>query len=109
LLIGLSGVGYTAARIIGKMAGAWFGATRLDYDPVVRKYLGVTIVAHAGVAIGLAIQVRTAFPEYAEIISAVILGSVLINEVLGPVMTKFAIARAGEVREQHPQSAFEAI
>jgi Kef-type K+ transport system membrane component KefB len=108
LLIGLSGVGYTVARIAGKIVGAWYGAGKLGYVPVVRKYLGVTIVAHAGVAIGLALQVRSAFPEYAEVISAVILGSVLINEVVGPVMTKFAIGRAGEARVQHPR-AFEAV
>jgi Kef-type K+ transport system membrane component KefB len=108
LLIGLSGVGYTIARIVGKMAGSWFGAARLGYGPVVQKYLGITLVAHAGVAIGLALEVRSAFPQYSEIISAVILGSVLINEILGPVLTKFAISRAGEVREQHA-GAFEPV
>jgi Kef-type K+ transport system membrane component KefB len=108
LLIGLSGIGYTVARIIGKMAGAWFGARRLGYQPAVQKYLGVTLVAHAGVAIGLALQIRVTFPQYAEFISAVILGSVLINEVLGPVMTKIAISRAGETREEHA-GAFEAV
>jgi Kef-type K+ transport system membrane component KefB len=108
LLIGLSGIGYTVARVLGKMAGAWYGATRLRYPPIVKKYLGVTLVAHAGVAIGLALQIRTAFPEYAEIISAVILGSVLINEVVGPVMTKFAISQAGEAREER-RGAFEAV
>jgi Kef-type K+ transport system membrane component KefB len=108
LLIGVSGLGYTGARIVGKIVGARYGAGRVGYLPVVKKYLGVTLVAHAGVAIGLALQIRSSFPEYAEVISAVILGSVLINGVAGPVMTKFAIARAGEVREQH-EGAFEAI
>jgi Kef-type K+ transport system membrane component KefB len=108
LLIGLTGAGYTLARILGKTAGAWYGAGKLGYDGTVRKYLGVTLVAHAGVAIGLALQIRTTFPEYAETIATVILGSVLINEVIGPVMTNFAIVRAGEHNEQHPK-AFEAI
>lgn len=40
--------------------------------------------------------------------AAVILGSVLINEILGPVMTKLAISRAGESREEHA-GAFEAV
>jgi hypothetical protein len=48
------------------------------------------------------------FPAYAELISAVILGSVLINEVIGPVMTKFAISRAGEERRERA-GAFEAV
>jgi Kef-type K+ transport system membrane component KefB len=108
LLLGLSGVGYTLARIAGKMIGAWLGAKRLGSPPVVQKYLGVTLVAHAGVAIGLALQSQTTFPLYAEVIATVILGSVLVNEVAGPVLTKFAILKAGEVREEHP-GAFQAV
>jgi len=108
LLIGLSGIGYTVARIAGKIVGAWLGAKRVGAPSIVQKYLGVTLVAHAGVAIGLALQTQSAFPEYAEVIAAVILGSVLINEVVGPVLTKLAIARAGEVREEHP-GAFQAV
>jgi hypothetical protein len=65
-------------------------------------------VAHAGVAIGLALQIRTVFPDHADIISTVILGSVLINEILGPVLTKIAIGKAGETRVEHP-GAFETI
>jgi Kef-type K+ transport system membrane component KefB len=108
LLIGLSGVAYTLVRIVGKIAGAWYGAVRLGYPTMVRQYLGVTLVAHAGVAIGLALQIRSNFPEYADTISAIILGSVLINEVIGPVMTNYAISHAGEARTEHA-GAFEAI
>ncbi len=108
LLIGMSGVGYTLSRIAGKMAGAWYGAKKLGYPEVISKYLGMTLVAHAGVAIGLALQVRSTFPEHAEVISAVILGSVLINGVLGPLLTKFALSKAGETRVEHI-GAFEEV
>jgi len=108
LLIGVSGAAYTLARIVGKMAGSWIGAGRVGFEPVVKKYLGVTLVAHAGVAIGLALQVRSTFPAYADVIAAVILGSVLINEVIGPVMTKFAISRSGEGRDEQA-GAFETV
>jgi len=108
LLIGLTGMAYTIARIIGKMVGCWVGAGRLGYAPSVKRYLGMTLVAHAGVAIGLSLQIRTAFPQYAEVIATVILGSVLLNEVLGPVLTKFAIVRAGETQRQ-THRAFEPI
>jgi Kef-type K+ transport system membrane component KefB len=108
LLIGLSGVGYTLSRIAGKMAGAWYGAKKLGYPEVISKYLGVTLVAHAGVAIGLALQVRSIFPKYAEVIATVILGSVLINEILGPMLTKFALSKVGETRVEHI-GAFEEI
>ena len=64
-----------------------------------RGYLGITLVPHAGVAIGLVLQIRTIFPEYAELISTIILASVLINEIIGPICTKYAITRAGEKGE----------
>jgi Kef-type K+ transport system membrane component KefB len=108
LVIGIGGIGYTVARIAGKMIGAWAGARRIGAPSVVQKYLGVTLVAHAGVAIGLALQSQTVFPQYAEVIAAVILGSVLVNEVAGPVLTRIALAKAGEIREEHP-GAFQAI
>ncbi len=108
LLIGVSGVGYTLSRIAGKMAGAWYGARKLGYPGVISKYLGVTLIAHGSVAIGLALQVRSIFPKYADVIATVILGSVLINEVLGPLLTKFALSKAGETRTEHI-GAFEEI
>ena len=90
------------------MIGAWIGAKRLGSPIVVRRYLGVTLVADAGVAVGLALQSQTVFPLYAGVIAAVILGSVLVNEVVGPVLTKFAILRAGETREEHA-GAFQSV
>jgi hypothetical protein len=42
------------------------------------------------------------------VIATVILGSVMINEILGPVLTKFALTRAGETRVEHA-GAFEEI
>ena len=108
LLIGVSGLGYTFSRIGGKVAGAWYGAKKLGYPKVIGKYLGVTLIAHAGVAIRLALQVRSIFPKYADVIAPVILGSVVINEVLGPLLTKLALSKAGETRVEHI-GAFEEI
>lgn len=108
LAIGVSGIGYTLARVLGKVAGGYYGAKRLGYGPIVSRYLGVTLVPHAGVAIGLALQLRNIFPNLAETIAAIILGSVLINEVAGPLLTKLAIARAGETRVEHV-AAFEEL
>jgi len=108
LLIGASGVGYTLSRIAGKMAGAWYGAKKLGYPQVISNYLGLTLIAHAGVAIGLALQVRSIFPRYADVIATVILGSVLINEILGPLLTRLALSRAGETRVEQI-GAFEEV
>jgi hypothetical protein len=107
-VIGVSGLGYTLARVLGKVAGGYFGSRKLGYGAVVSRCLGLTLVPHAGVAIGLALQLRNIFPDVAETISAIILGSVLINEVAGPLITKLAITRAGETRIEHV-TAFEEL
>jgi Kef-type K+ transport system membrane component KefB len=108
LMIGISGVGYTVARVFGKVVGAFFGAKRAGLPAPIGKYLGWTLVPHAGVAIGLALRVQSLFPAYSEVITAVILGSVLINEVLGPMLTKYAVTKAGETRAEHV-GAFEVL
>jgi Kef-type K+ transport system membrane component KefB len=99
--IGIAGIIYTIARIAGKMIAAFVGARRMQYPLVVSRYLGLTLLAHAGVAIGLALQVRSVFPEYSQTVTAVVLASVIINEMLGPILTKLAMNRAGEVKEVH--------
>ncbi|MEW6364744.1 MAG: cation:proton antiporter [Acidobacteriota bacterium] len=96
--IGFAGVGYTAARAAGKFVGAYWGARALRLPPIIGKYVGLTLIAHAGVAIGLVLQIRSMFPRLAEVISTVILASVLINEIAGPILTRQAVIRAGEAR-----------
>ena len=63
----------------------------------VRKYLGFTLLPQAGVAIGLAQVASNVLPEYASIIRAVILAATLVYELFGPVITKIALTKAGEI------------
>ncbi|MBQ4254923.1 MAG: cation:proton antiporter, partial [Bacilli bacterium] len=93
---------YIVSRVIGKWSGAFVGATMTRCEPEVRKYLGLALVPQAGVAIGLATTANTLFaenglPESGAIILAVILTSTLIYELVGPVVSKFALTKAGEI------------
>ena len=93
---------YIVSRVIGKWGGAFAGATITRCEPEVRKYLGLALVPQAGVAIGLATTANTLFaenglPESGAIILAVILSSTLIYELIGPVVSKFALTKAGEI------------
>ena len=93
---------YIVSRVIGKWSGAFVGATITRCEPEVRKYLGLALVPQAGVAIGLATTANTLFaenglPESGAIILAVILTSTLIYELIGPVVSKFALTKAGEI------------
>lgn len=99
--MGLLGVCYLLARGGGKFLGARLGASRLGVEATVRRNLGFGLMAHAGLAVGIVLAIERRFPEYGAIISTVVLSSIVIYEVLGPIAAKFAIVRSGESRP-HP-------
>ena len=96
--LGLIGVLYLVFRSLGKYFGARLGATIGKAEENVRKYLGVTLLPQAGVAIGMAQMVITELPQYGADIQAVVLCATLIYEMAGPVLTKIALKKAGEIR-----------
>lgn len=95
--IGLLGVIYVVFRVIGKLSGAWLGAVIMRAPKAVKKYLGLTLVPQAGVAIGLTLVADTVVPEYAGQIRAIVLCGTLIYELVGPVISKMALTAAGEI------------
>lgn len=98
--IGLIGVVYVLLRVVGKVAGATLGAVITHSDSKVRKYLGWTLVPQAGVAIGLTLVADTVIPEYAGQVRAVVLCGTLIYELTGPVISKIALTKAGEIEKK---------
>ena len=96
--VGLIGLGYVVSRVIGKVLGAYLGCKIAKSEPIVQKYLGLTLVPQAGVAIGLTLLVESALPEYGVKIRTIILAATVIYELVGPLCTKFAIFRAGEAK-----------
>lgn len=94
---------YVVFRCIGKWAGAYFGSKAMKSEPTVQKYLGYTLFPQAGVAIGLATTANQAFPDpqQASLVLAVILTATIIYELAGPVITKIALKKAGEITEEN--------
>jgi len=89
---------YTLLRAAGKMAGSWFGARHSAAPAVVRKYLGICLLPQAGVAIGLAILASRQFEsELGHMVIMVVMTSVFLMEILGPMMVKVGVKKAGEV------------
>lgn len=102
LLIALT---YIIFRVLGKWSGAFTGATLSKSDDKIRKWLGFTLIPQAGVAIGLATTASTLFSENeatkeaGALILAIILTSTLIYELIGPMISKWALKKAGEIEE----------
>ena len=95
--VGLVGVCYVLFRVVGKWLGAMLGSRMVHAHPNVQKYLGFTLIPQAGVAIGLATMTLTKLPQYGRQIQAIILAGTLIYELTGPVITKIALTKAGEI------------
>ncbi len=97
--VGVVGVVYVIGRIVGKSLGAAFGAKVSKAPKVVQRWLGLTLVPQEGVAIGLATSAGKSLPQYAAQIQTVVLCGVVIYELLGPIITKTALKKAGEITE----------
>ncbi len=95
LLIGLV---YILVRCAGKYLGARVSSTAMGCDDKVKKYLGITLFPQAGVALGMVVTAQTLGAEMGAMIRNIILFSVLVYELIGPLLTKEALMAAGEVQ-----------
>ena len=93
------GVVYIIARSAGKILGAHFSARATHCQDTICKYLGITLLPQAGVALGMSVTVAAQFGAEGAIIRNIVLFSVLVYELVGPVMTKIALTAAGEITD----------
>ncbi len=91
------GLAYILSRSAGKITGASAGARLMHCQPTVCKYLGLTLLPQAGVALGMSVTVAAGLGEQGKIIRDIILFSVLVYELIGPILTKIALTKAGEI------------
>ncbi len=113
--IGLLGVTYVVARTLGKLVGASFGARLGRFGQLEQSWVGMTLLAQAGMAIGLAATLAKLWPDGGRMVETVVLGSVVIFELIGPLAVRYGLVRAGEVpilsllRKRAPQSGIEGM
>ena len=107
LVLAVAGT-YLIFRVVGKWSGAFTGASIAKCEPNIKKYLGFALIPQAGVAIGLATTASTLFSASENettkvagaLIIAIILTSTLVYELIGPMVSKFALKKAGEIQEE---------
>ncbi len=106
--IGLIGLVYTAARAAGKISGAYLGAVIGRAERTVRRYVGFSLIPQVGVAVALALAIRTRFDtpdfgaaghELASIVINILLFTTLITETVGPFLTRATLSAAGEIEK----------
>ena len=98
------GLIYILARSFGKYLGAYSSAKAVKCEKNIVKYLGITLLPQAGVALGMAIKAEQLGAEGA-IVANITLFGVLIYELIGPVLTKISLLKAGEIKPGEKTSA----
>ena len=91
------GVVYILFRSAGKYLGTYISTKATHCAPETCKYLGITLLPQAGVALGMCITARQ-LGEQGDLIRNIILFSVLIYELFGPMLTRMALTKAGDIK-----------
>ena len=96
---------FVVARFIGKYAGGYAAMSLAGAPRRVRNSLGLSLIPHGGVAVGLLLMVQTdpRLAGVAETVTAVGLAAITINQLVGPSMLRHALARAREVGKAAPR------
>ena len=105
-VIVIIGFVYIISRSLGKYFGAMLSTKATGCDKNTVKYLGITLFPQAGVALGMAIKAQTFGPE-GIIVANITLFAVLIYELIGPLLTKIALTKSGDIKPEGKTSARE--
>ncbi len=93
----LIGLVYILVRSLGKYLGARFSSAAMGCGANTRKYLGLTLLPQAGVALGMCSQAMALGSADGSVIRNVTLFGILIYELVGPLITKHSLEKAGEI------------
>jgi Kef-type K+ transport system membrane component KefB len=100
LNIGYIGIVYIVVRILGFYIGATLGAKLGKSSKEIQKYIGLSLIPQAGVAIGMALMASHVFPQYSTIILPLILGTTVIFELIGPIVVRWTLIQSIKKEEK---------
>ena len=97
------GIAYILSRSAGKIFGASISAKFTKCQESIQKYLGITLLPQAGVALGMSVTVAAEFGAEGALVRNIVLFAVLIYELVGPILTKMALTAAGDIQHKSRQ------
>jgi Kef-type K+ transport system membrane component KefB len=97
-------VGLALVRAAALYGGGRLGMAASRVPQAERKWLHFALYSQSGVAIGLAVLLKDRFAGWGEPASACLLGGVMVNEMVGPLLFKTALARSGEAGKRAAQA-----
>lgn len=97
VMVIIVGVVYILTRAAGKMIGAAVSAKATKCEPNIVKYLGITLLPQAGVALGMSLIAAESLGEVGSMVRNITLFAVLVYELVGPMLTKIALTKSGDI------------
>jgi len=98
--LGIIGLVYIISRAIGILGGTYLGCMITRADIQVKRYLGLGMLPQAAVAIGLAAAAAREVPSLGTVIMNLTLASVLLHLMIGPLLTRIILEKAGEITQE---------
>ncbi|MCB9932276.1 MAG: cation:proton antiporter [Planctomycetes bacterium] len=95
--LGMIGIGFLALRTVGKTLGPWLGARWAGMPRSQRRYMSFSLLSQSAIAIAIMTVMQKRGHALADEVTALVLGSVLVFEIIGPILVKVAVIRSGEV------------
>ena len=95
--LGLIGSVYIISRIFGRIGGAYAGAVIAGAEQSIRRYMGLALMAQAGVAIGLAMMAKASLPHTGGAILNTIIATTVVYEIFGPIAARYALLKAKDI------------
>lgn len=94
------------ARALGIYAGTLIARRHGRLEPVLSRNVPYGLLPQAGVAIALAVLMLNDFQPWGQVLGTVLLGSIVVNQMIGPVLLRIALQRAGEIpKEEHAEAS----
>ncbi len=94
-------------RLLSMMIGAYTGATLAKDPKEFRVYGWMPYVTQAGVALGLSTIIANAFPGWGNEFSTIVIAVIVLNQIIGPPLFKYAIQKVGESHEKAEDHVFD--
>ncbi len=94
--VGPAALGLAVVRLLVVMAATWLPAVAVGGSPVFRRYGWTGFVAQAGLSLGLAARIGTEMPGFGRVLSTLIIGAIVINQLAGPILWRWGLVAAGE-------------
>lgn len=91
-------IAYIVLRTFSRVLGGWLGGRLAGASILHRRWIGLALIPQAGVALGMALVASNHFPDLAETLLAITIGTAIIFEVFGPILTLVALCKVGEAK-----------